>query len=64
MPSSPNTTLTNKIPSETNELFAGYSDDLLNTATIGCILFIVIGIPGNILTIFALSRGKQVSGLE
>ncbi|XP_005179966.2 G-protein coupled receptor moody isoform X2 [Musca domestica] len=59
MPSPPNTTLTNKIPSETNELFAGYSDDLLNTATIGCILFIVIGIPGNILTIFALSRGKQ-----
>ncbi|XP_061386838.1 G-protein coupled receptor moody-like [Musca vetustissima] len=54
-----NTTLPNKIPSETTELFAGYSDELLNIATIGCILFVVIGVPGNILTIFALSRGKQ-----
>ncbi|XP_073834639.1 G-protein coupled receptor moody [Musca autumnalis] len=60
MPSTLNvSTLTNKISGETNELFAAYSDELLNIATIGCILFVVIGVPGNILTIFALSRGKQ-----
>lgn len=47
----------NKIP---NELFQGYSDDLLNFAAISCIAFVVIGVPGNILTIVALSRGKQV----
>ncbi|XP_075156904.1 G-protein coupled receptor moody [Haematobia irritans] len=53
-----NSTVNNSAPAP-NELFAGYSDELLNVATIGCILFVVIGVPGNILTIFALSRGKQ-----
>ena len=43
-----------------NELFEGYSDELLNFAAIACIIFVVIGVPGNILTIVALSRGKQV----
>ncbi|XP_059222851.1 G-protein coupled receptor moody isoform X2 [Stomoxys calcitrans] len=52
-------TVTNNTAAIPNELFAGYSDELLNIATIGCILFMVIGVPGNILTIFALSRGKQ-----
>lgn len=54
----PNSISTNKIP---NELFEGYSDELLNFAAIACIAFVVIGVPGNILTIVALSRGKQVS---
>lgn len=53
----PNSISTNKIP---NELFEGYSDQLLNFAAIACIAFVVIGVPGNILTIVALSRGKQV----
>ncbi|XP_037823267.1 G-protein coupled receptor moody [Lucilia sericata] len=52
----PNSISTNKIP---NELFQGYSDELLNFAAIACIVFVVIGVPGNILTIVALSRGKQ-----
>lgn len=56
-----NLSVTNRTSIMSNELFAGYSDELLNIATFGCILFVVIGVPGNILTIFALSRGKQVS---
>ncbi|KAM7348465.1 G-protein coupled receptor moody isoform 2-T10 [Cochliomyia hominivorax] len=51
-----NSISTNKIH---NELFEGYSDQLLNFAAIACIAFVVIGVPGNILTIVALSRGKQ-----
>ncbi|TMW48376.1 hypothetical protein DOY81_006546 [Sarcophaga bullata] len=52
----PNSIPTSKIE---NELFEGYSDELLNFAAIACIVFVVIGVPGNILTIVALSRGKQ-----
>ncbi|EDW62850.1 G-protein coupled receptor moody [Drosophila virilis] len=42
-----------------NELFEGYSDELLTFAWIACIVFIIVGVPGNLLTIVALSRGKQ-----
>lgn len=42
-----------------NELFQGYSDELLTFAWIACIVFIIVGVPGNLLTIVALSRGRQ-----
>ncbi|XP_037940328.1 G-protein coupled receptor moody [Teleopsis dalmanni] len=42
-----------------NELFQGYSDELLTFASTACIMFMVIGVPGNLLTIFALLYGKQ-----
>ncbi|XP_034106604.1 G-protein coupled receptor moody [Drosophila albomicans] len=42
-----------------NQLFEGYSDELLTFAWIACIVFIIVGVPGNLLTIIALSRGKQ-----
>ncbi|KAM8719086.1 hypothetical protein ACLKA7_011747 [Drosophila subpalustris] len=44
---------------EENQLFEGYSDELLTFAWIACIVFIIVGVPGNLLTIIALSRGKQ-----
>ncbi|KAH8387278.1 hypothetical protein KR093_006047 [Drosophila rubida] len=40
-------------------MFAGYSDELLTFAWMACIGFIIVGVPGNLLTIIALSRGKQ-----
>lgn len=46
-------------PDQENQLFEGYSDELLTFAWIACIVFIIIGVPGNLLTIVALSRGKQ-----
>ncbi|XP_001355355.1 G-protein coupled receptor moody [Drosophila pseudoobscura] len=42
-----------------NELFQGYSDELLTFAWVACIVFIIVGVPGNLLTIVALSRGRQ-----
>lgn len=51
----------NKTENNTTEiLFVGYSDELLEFATWACICFIIVGVPGNLLTIAALSRGKQV----
>ncbi|KAH8317344.1 hypothetical protein KR074_004543 [Drosophila pseudoananassae] len=41
------------------ELFEGYSDELLTFAWLACIVFIIVGVPGNLLTIIALSRGRQ-----
>jgi len=41
------------------ELFEGYSDELLTIAWVACIVFIIVGVPGNLLTIVALSRGRQ-----
>lgn len=46
-------------PDQENQLFEGYSDELLTFAWVACIVFIIIGVPGNLLTIVALSRGKQ-----
>ncbi|KAH8418916.1 hypothetical protein KR222_004452 [Zaprionus bogoriensis] len=40
-------------------MFEGYSDELLTFAWVACIVFIIVGVPGNLLTIVALSRGKQ-----
>ncbi|KAH8289769.1 hypothetical protein KR054_010631, partial [Drosophila jambulina] len=40
-------------------LFEGYSDELLTIAWMACIVFIIVGVPGNLLTIIALSRGRQ-----
>ncbi|XP_016938983.2 G-protein coupled receptor moody isoform X3 [Drosophila suzukii] len=41
------------------ELFEGYSEELLTIAWVACIVFIIVGVPGNLLTIVALSRGRQ-----
>lgn len=41
-------------------LFVGYSDGLLNFAAICCVIFVVIGVPGNIVTIVALLRSRKV----
>jgi len=43
------------------ELFQGYPPPLLHFATICCVLFILLGIPGNLGTIVALYRCKKVS---
>ncbi|XP_026837878.1 G-protein coupled receptor moody isoform X2 [Drosophila erecta] len=40
-------------------LFEGYSNELLTIAWVACIVFIIVGVPGNLLTIVALSRGRQ-----
>lgn len=42
------------------ELFEGYSDNLLMFASVACIIFMIVGIPGNMINIIALARGKQV----
>lgn len=47
--------------SDNTELFRGYPAPLLHFATICCILFILLGIPGNLGTIIALYRCKKVS---
>lgn len=44
------------------ELFIGYPDALVTFASVCCYIFMVIGIPGNIITIVALARCKKVSG--
>lgn len=43
------------------ELFQGYPAPLLHFATVSCVLFILLGIPGNLGTIVALYRCKKVS---
>jgi hypothetical protein len=42
------------------ELFQGYSSALLHFASACCIIFILVGIPGNLITIIALFRCKKV----
>ena len=42
------------------ELFQGYSAALLHFASACCIIFILLGIPGNLITIIALFRCKKV----
>jgi hypothetical protein len=44
----------------TGNLFEGYSPVLLDFAVACCILFILLGIPGNLITIIALLRCKKV----
>jgi len=42
------------------ELFHGYSAPLLHFASACCVIFILVGIPGNLITIIALFRCKKV----
>lgn len=42
------------------QLFQGYSTTLLRFASICCVLFMFVGIPGNLITIIALFRCKKV----
>lgn len=42
-------------------LFQDYPEALLNFAVACCFIFMIIGIPGNIITILALSKYKKVS---
>jgi hypothetical protein len=46
---------------EPQSLLKGFSPALLNFAALCCILFMCVGIPGNLITIFALARCKKVS---
>ncbi|XP_055383439.1 G-protein coupled receptor moody [Condylostylus longicornis] len=43
-----------------DELFQEYSEGLLTFASVCCIIFILIGVPGNLITIIALARCKKV----
>lgn len=45
------------------ELFDGYPDALLQFAAVCCAIFMLIGIPGNLITIIALARCKKVSNV-
>uniref|UniRef100_A0A1A9USV9 G-protein coupled receptors family 1 profile domain-containing protein n=1 Tax=Glossina austeni TaxID=7395 RepID=A0A1A9USV9_GLOAU len=49
----------NKTTQTSYELFEGYNDKLLEFAAIACTVFLVVGVPGNILTIIALTKGKR-----
>ncbi|XP_030037427.2 G-protein coupled receptor moody [Manduca sexta] len=42
------------------ELFVGYPDQLLKFVSVCCMLFIIIGVPGNLITVISLKRFKQV----
>ncbi|XP_063228657.1 G-protein coupled receptor moody-like [Bacillus rossius redtenbacheri] len=42
------------------ELFAGYSAALLHFASACCVVFVLVGVPGNLITIVALCRCKKV----
>jgi hypothetical protein len=52
----------NSLTSE--HLFVGYSPILLDFAVACCILFILLGIPGNLITIIALLRCKKVRSIN
>lgn len=43
------------------KLFQVYPKELLQFAAACCIIFMLIGIPGNLITIIALARCKKVS---
>lgn len=42
------------------ELFKDYPEALLRFASVCCALFMLVGIPGNLITIVALARCKKV----
>lgn len=42
------------------ELFQGYSPALLTFASVCCIVYMMVGVPGNLITIIALFRCKKV----
>ncbi|CAD0197873.1 unnamed protein product [Chrysodeixis includens] len=45
---------------EAVELFRDYPEPLLRFASVCCVLFMLVGIPGNLITIVALARCKKV----
>lgn len=45
------------------KLFTDYPEGLMKFATVCCYVFMVIGIPGNIVTIVALARYKKVRNI-
>lgn len=45
------------------ELFKDYPEALLRFASTCCVLFMLVGIPGNLITIIALARCKKVSSI-
>jgi len=49
------------IPPNRPLLFADYPDELLHFAVGACVLFILVGVPGNFITIVALLRYTKVS---
>lgn len=49
------------ITTTADELFQGYPPALLHLASATCIVFILVGVPGNLITIIALARCKKVS---
>lgn len=50
-----------QVVDEFKDLFAGFSPVLLWFATISLVIYMLIGIPGNLFTIIALARCKKVS---
>lgn len=42
------------------ELFKDYPEALLRFASVCCVMFMLVGIPGNLITIVALARCKKV----
>lgn len=53
-----------EVVDEFKNLFAGFSPVLLYFATICIVVFMLVGIPGNLFTIIALARCKKVSELS
>lgn len=45
----------------TDDLFMDYGSLLTQLAAIFCVIFIIVGVPGNLITIIALARCKKVS---
>ncbi|XP_049280304.1 G-protein coupled receptor moody isoform X1 [Anopheles funestus] len=51
--------ITNNGSSDAIPLYTGYPRALLNIATVTCIAYMVVGVPGNLLTIVALIKSKK-----
>ena len=47
-----------------DDLFSDYPVALTDAAAICCIIFILLGIPGNLITIIALARCKKVRNFQ
>lgn len=48
------------ITSVKDDLFPAYPQQLTNITAIVCVIFFIVGIPGNLITIIALGRCKKV----
>ncbi|XP_059607345.1 G-protein coupled receptor moody [Phlebotomus argentipes] len=53
-------TIDNDTTISSGGLFENYADSLLKFASVMCMIFALIGIPGNLITIIALARCKKV----